>query len=224
MRALTVWQPHAYLIGLGVKLFETRSWRTKYRGLLAIHAAKIQAGGRDLDGLVEDVGAHSPRWTKPYDRHLPGDWNEYYGNMNHGGIEALVVLQRCEPGPKAEEWLRVMRDSMGAGGAWHRFNEAASFGDFTEGRWAWHLRLELTVNGNRCGVIRGQRGLWRVPGKVEEELLKLYKEMTGQMICRECGCTEDCACVTVAGPCGWAEDFFCTSCRDFRQDDRMGKK
>jgi activating signal cointegrator 1 len=39
MKALTLWQPWASLVALGLKHVETRSWATKYRGLLAIHAA-----------------------------------------------------------------------------------------------------------------------------------------------------------------------------------------
>lgn len=38
MKAVTVWQPWASAIGR-VKFIETRSWRTKHRGYLAIHAA-----------------------------------------------------------------------------------------------------------------------------------------------------------------------------------------
>lgn len=40
MRALSLWQPWASLIGHG-KQFETRSWSTSYRGPIAIHAAKF---------------------------------------------------------------------------------------------------------------------------------------------------------------------------------------
>ena len=40
MKALTLWQPWASLIAVGAKTIETRSWSTKYRGPLAIHAAK----------------------------------------------------------------------------------------------------------------------------------------------------------------------------------------
>lgn len=40
MKALSLWQPWATLIATGAKLIETRSWRAKYRGPLAIHAAK----------------------------------------------------------------------------------------------------------------------------------------------------------------------------------------
>jgi hypothetical protein len=39
MLALSIHQPYATLILLGVKRYETRSWRTAYRGPLLIHAS-----------------------------------------------------------------------------------------------------------------------------------------------------------------------------------------
>lgn len=39
MKALTIWQPYAQAIAIGLKKFETRSWSTKYRGKIAIHAS-----------------------------------------------------------------------------------------------------------------------------------------------------------------------------------------
>lgn len=40
LRALTVCQPFAHLIALGLKPIENREWPTKYRGDLVIHAGK----------------------------------------------------------------------------------------------------------------------------------------------------------------------------------------
>lgn len=40
MKAITLAQPWATLIAIGAKRVETRSWRTNYRGPLAIHASK----------------------------------------------------------------------------------------------------------------------------------------------------------------------------------------
>jgi activating signal cointegrator 1 len=42
MKCLSVRQPWAMLILRGVKQFETRTWRTDYRGPLAIHASRQQ--------------------------------------------------------------------------------------------------------------------------------------------------------------------------------------
>ena len=39
MKAITLYQPYASAIALGLKHFETRSWQTSYRGPLAIHAS-----------------------------------------------------------------------------------------------------------------------------------------------------------------------------------------
>src|SRR3546814_21127441 len=40
VKAISLWQPWASAIALGHKSIETRHWPTKYRGELAIHAAK----------------------------------------------------------------------------------------------------------------------------------------------------------------------------------------
>jgi hypothetical protein len=40
MKALTIQQPWASLIAMRVKTIEFRSWKTNYRGLLAIHAGQ----------------------------------------------------------------------------------------------------------------------------------------------------------------------------------------
>ena len=39
MKAITLWQPWATLWVMQIKKFETRSWKTDYRGPIAIHAA-----------------------------------------------------------------------------------------------------------------------------------------------------------------------------------------
>jgi len=46
MKALTLSQPWATLVALGVKTVETRSWSTAYRGPLLIHAGR---GNEDVD-------------------------------------------------------------------------------------------------------------------------------------------------------------------------------
>jgi hypothetical protein len=40
MKAISLWQPLASAMILGVKKYETRSWTTNHRGQLLIHAAK----------------------------------------------------------------------------------------------------------------------------------------------------------------------------------------
>ncbi|WP_162236647.1 MULTISPECIES: ASCH domain-containing protein [unclassified Sphingomonas] len=40
MKALSLWQPWASAVALGHKQIETRHWSTRYRGPIAVHAAK----------------------------------------------------------------------------------------------------------------------------------------------------------------------------------------
>jgi hypothetical protein len=39
MKAISLWQPYAAAIALGLKKYETRSWSTKHRGKIAIHSS-----------------------------------------------------------------------------------------------------------------------------------------------------------------------------------------
>ena len=59
MKAITILQPWAHLIVHGPKRIENRTWWTKYRGPLAIHAAKSR---RMLDALDDGtLRAHVER-------------------------------------------------------------------------------------------------------------------------------------------------------------------
>ena len=51
MKAITIWQPYSDAIKRGYKKYETRSWPTKYRGKILIHAAKKPLGKHEL-GLI----------------------------------------------------------------------------------------------------------------------------------------------------------------------------
>lgn len=68
MKALTVRQPWAWAIAAGHKDVENRTWITKYRGPLAIHAAVAwDIGGEDVcRSLLEDYGVLAT--GEPYDK------------------------------------------------------------------------------------------------------------------------------------------------------------
>ena len=63
MKALTIHQPWAGMIAAGWKRIETRTWRTKHRGQIAIHASQTY----DLDAM--DVARQHKRWLA--DKELP---------------------------------------------------------------------------------------------------------------------------------------------------------
>lgn len=83
MKILTLWQPWATLIALGVKTHETRSWSTPYRGPLAIHAAK-----RPMDKMGKDLV-----------RELVGGRHIY--SMTYGAIVATAELVAVLPSEEA---------------------------------------------------------------------------------------------------------------------------
>lgn len=93
MRALTLWEPWATAIAFELKQFETRSWGTKYRGTLAIHAGKKV----DADQLAWARSAY-PRFPEP----RPGE------------ILCVVELIDCRP-------MLVAPDNREA--AWGYFGE-----------------------------------------------------------------------------------------------------
>lgn len=184
MRALTIHQPWASLVALGVKTIETRSWRTSYRGPLAIHA-----------------GQRSPSTERSV---KVGDWCMFYGRrrweIEHfaagehgapsslqppfGAVVATATLVDCVPicgwgeDPPCDH-LCVGRDGRlrawgycpdGDRRAWRPLTspdrsevriddrtDQLPYGDFTPGRWAW-----LLADVQPIGPIpaKGRQGLW----------------------------------------------------------------
>ena len=63
MKALTLLQPWASLVAIGVKRWETRAWRTSYAGPLAIHASKGFPDDARLLAHEEEMLGHLPSPT-----------------------------------------------------------------------------------------------------------------------------------------------------------------
>ena len=55
MKALTIWHLYARALTNGIKLYETRSWQTKYRGPVAIHTSMRPMTAKDED-LAQKYG------------------------------------------------------------------------------------------------------------------------------------------------------------------------
>lgn len=53
MRTISLWQPWATAVAIGIKKIETRHWSTNYRGPLAIHAAKRWDGQQREFAMIE---------------------------------------------------------------------------------------------------------------------------------------------------------------------------
>ena len=78
MKAITLYQPWASLVAIGAKTIETRPLSTKYRGPLAIHAAKKAT-------VVDD----------PYYRSVLSSAGLAYDKLPLGAIVATCNLVDC---------------------------------------------------------------------------------------------------------------------------------
>lgn len=88
MKALSLWQPWASAMALGLKRVETRQWSIRHRGLVAIHAAK--RWNRELEEFAErmGVGLELPRGAIVAVGNLVEVWPTDHMNTEALGQEA----------------------------------------------------------------------------------------------------------------------------------------
>lgn len=159
MKALTLHQPYAQLVALDVKRIETRSWTTKYRGQLLIHA-----GARPVHEIAT-LGAWEV-WPadardRPHPNHPNGRPPRLYRNdvsfihvgmwwpLAFGAIVASCTLVDAVP----TETLRWHACDRGDG---RLVDEGQRpFGDFTPGRFAWLLE-DIKPTTERCPWCWGE--------------------------------------------------------------------
>lgn len=140
MKALTLTQPWASLVAAGAKRIETRSWNTPYRGDLIIHSAKsFPKWAREFSVEPEVVAIFGPGFHFPLQRGL-----------------CVVCLVGCFP--TTVQGLRQLAFAMGSKPS----PRELSFGDFSEGRYAWLLDSLRPLPGQQEPVA-GSLGLWDWP-------------------------------------------------------------
>lgn len=157
MKALTLYNPWAMLAALKEKKNETRSWYTKYRGLLAIHVGATN---------FTEFGKTTPFWNA-LSRH-----GLHYATLPSKAIIAVCTLADClyiacdglcqyDPKGKTKIGEIVMPLPIG--------NELA-FGDYRPGRFAWILsdvrQLATPI------PAKGKQGLWNVPPEIQKQIRK----------------------------------------------------
>jgi hypothetical protein len=136
MKTLSLLQPWASLVVMGVKKIETRSWSTAYRGDLLIHASMGKSGG---------IFSEEPPFTKyiPDFRQLP-----------FGYIIGKVILEDVCP----------MEALFLSGGKINELTfEERAFGDYGSGRFAW--LLSNPVQFTNPVRTRGHLHLWEYHGE-----------------------------------------------------------
>lgn len=183
MKALTIRQPWASLIAAGVKTIETRSWSTKYRGPLAIHAGKRRPGHGEVGDWCFDDCGHDRGWIAPTDGHdgytgepIPSIVGDF---MPLGAVVATCTLADVipivapggfvghtigvlDPGEDGDpdglwEWRPPQDGGEAHSTSWHNRTDQLPFGDFTPGRYAW-----LLTDIAPCDPVpaKGRLGLW----------------------------------------------------------------
>ncbi len=162
MKAFTVYQPYASLIAVGAKRYETRSWATKYRGSLAIHAG-VNRKYYGTPGFEDILFA---AWKIP-------EWQAYIMSLCDTTLESEIpfgaviataeivecwTIERIWQGiPSEGKILEIGAKGRGVQRIYHADREVF-FGNYTPGRFAWEL---ANVKPLREPIpARGMQGLW----------------------------------------------------------------
>ncbi|TAK81739.1 MAG: ASCH domain-containing protein [Betaproteobacteria bacterium] len=107
-RGLSLTQPWATLMASGAKRIETRSWRTNYRGWIAIHAAK---------GFPSNCKTLC--LTEPFASALLSAGVEDLNDLPLGRVIAVTCITDCRP---TESFRNISE---------------RAFGDYTSGRYGF---------------------------------------------------------------------------------------
>lgn len=144
MKAITIIQPWATLIAIGEKKFETRSWATKHRGPLAIHAGKRV----DKEECMRE----------PF-KFVLAKHGYTADNLPTGAIVALSNMTNCykvsrSSGEDGPVWLDIEGRTLCWAG---KLLQEYYFGDYSDGRFAWE---QAGVRQIEPIPAKGQQGLW----------------------------------------------------------------
>ncbi|GGI97786.1 ASCH domain-containing protein [Paenibacillus hunanensis] len=138
MKAITIRQPWATLIMLREKHFETRSWKTNYRGPIAIHAGLVV----DFDALNEPLIAIA----------LKSHGYKTISDLPTGAIIGRAMMTNCFKS------IDMCADGYLLEGDRYIASPESYYGDFTVGRFAWELTE--VEQWNESVEAKGKQGLW----------------------------------------------------------------
>lgn len=151
MKALTLTQPWATLVAIGAKRIETRSWPTKYRGPLAIHAG---AGLGPVGGKLALVDLCH---REPFYDALQAASIRRATSLPFGAIVATCELRAVRPiGREQNGDATILADDMLS--FTPILGNERAFGDYAPGRFAW-LLADVQPLAEPIPA-RGALGLW----------------------------------------------------------------
>lgn len=151
MKAISLWQPWASAIAVGLKQNETRHWPTPYRGPLAIHAA--QKHDRSLARFFASMMSQGPMIEGFQKAKLYS-----YALLPRGAIVAVAELFACLPTDQ-------FRTQTAGADSFTIISEIeAMLGDYTPGRFAWRLCSVRPLK--QPYPFAGHQGFFEVPDEV----------------------------------------------------------
>lgn len=142
MKAITIKQPWATLIALGLKEFETRSWATKHRGPIAIHAGKS----------IDKEAFNEPTIYSA----LVKTGIESLIDLPTGAVIAIANLTECHK-ITSDYYSMYEQESAGTDKGHLIEDDEWWFGNYEEGRYAWQLS---DVQAIEPVLAKGQLSLW----------------------------------------------------------------
>ncbi|MTI68090.1 MAG: ASCH domain-containing protein [Firmicutes bacterium] len=147
MKCLTIMEPFGTLIAIGEKKIETRSWRTKYRGKMAIHTSKnINKYSKNRCLEKEFMDLLKDKYIK-IEEHKRVKYN-----FNFGSIIAVGELIDCVKMKEKHDNYALLDNGVRVEG-----NEFI-FGDYRPGRYAWIFENVQLLD--KPIPTKGQLRLW----------------------------------------------------------------
>lgn len=159
MKALTIRQPWASLYAFRLKRFETRGWKTKFRGKLAIHAGKYSP--EKITHELEVQKAMYDALKPMFFPDAPADWSDVERACPLGGIIAIVDIVDLWKSPENGDPDNVQIYGNGGRGfgKYETINPPELlFGDFSPGRFA--LEADNVILLPKPIYCNGRQGLW----------------------------------------------------------------
>lgn len=163
MKCISLWQPHASLIAIGEKHYETRTWSTRYRGPIAIHAGKSQDEIKHIWQSIQHAKKTDWQHAREFTRAIYDAFKELmaregmlsfnFRDLPYGAIVATAELTAVY------DTVALYPKLTG---------RVQQFGDFGHGRYAW--RLEDVQPLKTPMPYRGQQGLWDLPTDVVAQI------------------------------------------------------
>ncbi|HEX9768464.1 MAG TPA: hypothetical protein VGA50_04735 [Kiloniellales bacterium] len=148
MKAISLWQPWASLLGRGVKHYETRSWPypPALQGeQIAIHAAKRRIFSEEV-AAISDIWWDIEKVLGPEAAERIAEiTGEDGGHLPRGAIVGLGHLTQCVRTEAIVEALDPIERALG---------------NYAPGRYAWHF-TDLMLLGSPLPV-RGRQGFFDV--------------------------------------------------------------